>query len=396
MIRQKPIVVIDNKTFELDRMIHLVKYPQVVKINVYREEDKINSFWAYRSNSELGLWRLCITTAKSMFKHRSFYKGSYDYIQSTLLHMILQRFINENIDMIPIDASMNGTIYSNLQRLSQNCVCNVDFKPECKNQEAVEIVDTKERRIVEEPFRELYKLDNRDGIGCGVLPSDISYRQIEDILRSFSDIFKSLYDIVDIQLFVKEYLFTFVDIFHVKGDIYTIELQRKEMLPDSKTNRVLLFFMVAKLDIIGDAIVDEKLTTNVTQICSKKYHVFPFLLTIPDVKINDYGLYDKYIPCGLYICKLFDYSHPSNNQCSQEEKERGMCNDTYSYIGNRYDELFPLKEAIESFQSSCDTLVAGKRRRHSRRKRRRQTLRRRKTMKHRKSNKRRQNKKRKR
>ena len=120
------------------------------------------------------------------------------------------------------------------------------------------------------------------------------------------------------------------------------------------------------------------------------------MLTIPDVKINDYGLYDKYIPCGLYICKLFDYSHPSNNQCSQEEKERGMCNDTYSYIGNRYDELFPLKEAIESFQSSCDTLVAGKRRRHSRRKRRRQTLRRRKTMKHRKSNKRRQNKKRKR
>lgn len=388
MSRHKPTIMIDNKRFEIDRMIHLIRYPQVVKINVYQDEELINSFWTYRSNSELGLWRLCVTTAKSMFRHRSFYKGAYDYIQSTLLHMELQRFINENIDTIPIDASMDGTVYNNLQRLSQNCVCNVDFTPQCKNEEVVDVVDTRERRIVEEPFKELYKLDNKDGIGCGLLPSDISYRQIEDILRNFSDIFRSLYDIVDIQLLVKEYLFTFVDIFHVKGDIYTIELQRKEMLPDSKTNRVLLFFMVAKLDIIGGSIIDDRLMENVTRICSKKYHVFPFFLTTPDVKINNYGLYDKYIPCGLYICKLFDYSHPSHNQCSREEKELGMCNDTYSYIGNRYDELFPLKEAIESFQSSCDTLVAGKRRRHSRRKRRRQTLRRRKTMKHRKNKKR--------
>jgi hypothetical protein len=75
-------------------------------------------FWVYQSNSELGLWRLCIfsdpiNTEISEGKFTPFAKG-VDYVQSTLIHLELQKFINTNIDKIRFEEFNPKT---------HNCIC---------------------------------------------------------------------------------------------------------------------------------------------------------------------------------------------------------------------------------------------------------------------------------
>jgi len=46
---------------------------------------------------------------------------------------------------------------------------------------------------------------------------------------------------------------------------------------------------------------------------------------------------------GNYICKVFDYT----SQCSTLEKEK-HCFGEYTYIGDRYNKLFPFEDKIMS------------------------------------------------
>ena len=65
----------------------------------------------------------------------------------------------------------------------------------------------------------------------------------------------------------------------------------------------------------------------------------PILLTTADVTITNYGTYSNYIPSGFYICKMLEYIH----QCSLKENQYTRCSEEYTYIGNRYQRLFPFK-----------------------------------------------------
>ena len=65
----------------------------------------------------------------------------------------------------------------------------------------------------------------------------------------------------------------------------------------------------------------------------------PFLLIPVGILINNLGLYSKYILAGAYICKLFDYAV----QCSINENIRHQCTINYTYIGDRYNNMFPFK-----------------------------------------------------
>jgi hypothetical protein len=71
-----------------------------------------------------------------------------------------------------------------------------------------------------------------------------------------------------------------------------------------------------------------------------------FLTTEEGEKITKFGTYEKYILAGNYICKIFDY----NTQCSNDL--RGVCYDGYLLIGNRYDNIFPLKEINSTINKS--------------------------------------------
>jgi hypothetical protein len=313
------------------------------------------SFWVYRSNSELGFWRLCVTKSSSL-QSLLWYKGTNDYVQATFIHLKLQHFINENIQYVP------KIQLDNDEKLS-DCICYINTQYcSSSNIIAIEHINNPERMISEEPFSIIQSLDdetkNKDPVGCGRIPKGFTNENVQTILHGFSEHLENEYKIERVYK-VCSFSFNFEKLIESAGDIYCIRLKRKIILKDSQTNTVLIYFLKTKLVVDPSLIANPSkslFTRNITRICSKDYHVFPFFITNADATITKMGLYSKYIPSGLFICKLFDYYNYS--QCTIEEIMYEKCTQHYSYIGKRYDDLFPLKEAVEDLSSLCD--ITGK------------------------------------
>jgi hypothetical protein len=311
------------------------RYKEVVNVEsiIVEDDDEIQkyNFWVYRSNSELGLWRLCINL------RGKFHKGP-DYIQSTLIHIELQHFINENIELIPF-VSNNGKIK----------LCSY------KSLITDVIDDKEEREIHEEPFLTLDNLDRKTSsprIGCGHIPSGYTDREINEFLHVFSEEFEELFTIKNVEKMISNYDFVFEESLFIRGIVFCVHLTRKRKLKRSRTNNIKLYFMAAKLENIDT--MNPNYESAKQHICDKTIHVFPFLLIPSDSGANQYACYTSYIPCGIYICKLFDYHTLSTHyQCTLEEIESKKCNDYYSYIGERYDHLFPFEEALITYRNSC-------------------------------------------
>jgi hypothetical protein len=237
-------IIIDDIQFTLLFMTRLNEnYEKIIKIKVnvlneLRETKIYPDFWVYQSNSELGLWRLCIFSdqrrtrvAEGIFT--PFDKG-IDYVQSTLIHLELQKFINKNIHNIRIeefDPEVHKCIC--FERFNG---CNQPFPDEFEDEvPLIDMIinDEETRTIYEEPF----KLIN-DQLTCGK-----ESPRVNDILRDFSINFKEQYNIIDIKCLDK-HSFIFMNIIKSNGYIFSIELERKSYLPESKTNRILLYVML--------------------------------------------------------------------------------------------------------------------------------------------------------
>ena len=341
-----PQIIIDGTTFTLLKKANINSYQGVVITSNYQGTQ--NTFNLYRSNSELGLWRFCTDYYGIKYKgdDNRFQKDPhfiYDYIQTTLVHLELQKFINEN--------------YDNLEKLSTNVRCiQVNSDPEIKS-----MIDSQDRVIIEEPFIKYQK--GPEAVVCG----DNSEMHSEYI-RRFTNELEQLYTFKyeTNTSIIPTYEFDFQEIIHISGEIFSVELERK--LPIiSQTNTIVLYYMISSLrqiNIHGETeLVRKKLAesmnTNIANVCKKNMHFMPFFLTNKETRCNNFGLYTKYIPCGAFICKLFDYSSKTNKQCSVEEIKSGRCTPSYSYIGNRYDNVFPFKNisSILMNKAGCDTEV---------------------------------------
>jgi len=68
----------------------------------------------------------------------------------------------------------------------------------------------------------------------------------------------------------------------------------------------------------------------------------------PETTVSIYGTYSKYVYLGGYICKIFEY----NEQCNRNEQGLDCKYGKYTYIGDRYKELYPYK----SFKLDGDVL----------------------------------------
>jgi hypothetical protein len=343
-------ITIDNYIFKLIRQTnHTTNYNHVVEISVSGIIDKrlFPNFWVYQSNSELGFWRLCYINIRNRtgIERTPFHKGDFDYIQSTLIHLQLQNFINNNIYKIPF-------VELSFSEKEEQQFCLYGWFPEIMDHEEDEIqnvsdvIDDENRIITEQPFESL-----NNELQCG-FTANRPYSFIQQLLEEFSINFSSTYHIVGTTLLDK-HNFNFGDFIKSQGNIYSIQLERNQPSELLQTNSIILYFMITEL-IIPELVETFPFMDYITEICGKKSHVFPFLLIPLGSSINHLGIYTKFIPCGIYICKLFDYSY----QCSLEEEKNNKCSDSYSYIGNRYDNLFPfnivLTELIE-----CSTSKGG-------------------------------------
>jgi hypothetical protein len=350
-----PFIIIDNYKFTAVRYISLdVRYKTVVNI---KSESLLNgveeSFWIYKSNSELGLWRLCIIRRhfRSFSEEYSFAKGE-DYVQTTLIHVDLQLYVNKLLKkgLIP------EVFLSEIEK-DDECVCFIS-SDRCFefNDKIYDVINDPNRIIKGEPFETLIKIKQRNNVYCGNI-TDYEYEDNERLLKflhTFSQEFGADYNIVEIkQIGTTDFLFE--DAIHTHGKINRIHLQRKVNYMDKPIlNDIYLYTLTLiftpKLQIHLDEVNIPKkhniYSSNVVDICKNKFikhrtiHSFPFLLTPITSEINEYGIYTQYIPTGLYICKLFDYAIPK--QCTRLEISNKQCCERYAYIGNRYINLFPI------------------------------------------------------
>ena len=350
-----PHIIIDNYKFTAVRYVSLdVRYQLVVNIRSESLIDGVEeNFWIYKSNSELGLWRLCIIRRnfRSFSEEFSFAKGE-DYVQTTLIHIDLQLYVNKLLKngLIP------EVILSEIEK-DNECVCFIS-SDRCFefNDKIYDVINDKNRIIKGEPFETLIKVKQRNNVYCGNI-TDYEYEDNERLLKflhTFSQEFGADYNIEDIkQIGTTDFLFE--DTIHTHGKINRIHLRRKINYMDKPIlNDIYLYTLTViftpKLQIHLDEDNNPKkhniYSSNVVDICKNKLiknrtiHSFPFLLTPITSEINEYGIYTQYIPTGLYICKLFDYAIPK--QCTRLEISNKQCCERYAYIGNRYVTLFPI------------------------------------------------------
>ena len=311
---EKPYIIINGIKFTL---LEKISIDNIVVISSEINGHTIQ-FKVYPSTSELGLWRLCLNTKNSgRYKYKGNYGLKFDYIQTTLIHLDLQRFINDNLHKL------------SLRKIFVIAPCNE------KNDIIKEIIDDQSRIIWNQPpFNKYYDKQ------CGLITNPT-------IVKDFSEEFKQEYniDLNSITIIIPNYSNIFEEIFHITGDIFSIQLNRKIPNIDyNETNSVILYYFKSKINKLQTNEYEEQ----INNICGLDTHIMPFLLTPLDTRCNVLGLYTKYISTGAFICKLFDYSSDTTKQCTDEENAWGKCSRKYSYIGLRYQNIFPFNEIISN------------------------------------------------
>ena len=310
-------------------------------------DETIYDFWVYSSTSELGMWRICLINGQD------YYKGNpkLDYVQTTLVHLDLQHFINNHQGDYTQMVGSPCEVFTNL-----------------KSRDAIRsTIDEPKRVIMEEPFASFHRL-----IKCNeyyarkpnsfnmFADSHVTYngKQVlndpQSLLFEFSELLRIQYMIGEIR-----HLYDYKNIFEQRlnttGHIGSVTLHRRDLSDESKTNDVILYYYYVNqiCDITPPSAgintwYEERRRPGLKKSCDNTPFVMPVLLTIPGVKCNHFGLNEMYIPSGPFICKMFDYS----KQCTRREVDTGACNSTYSLIGHRLQGVFPFNGIVEAITSN--------------------------------------------
>ena len=321
---------INNVTFTLIKKIWNGQY---MLVQIQSVDEKINVFYVYPSNSELGVWRLCSYRDDYIYKGNTITSDdyTYDYVQSTLIHLQLQLYINEHIYSLPLEQMPiypDYTLYK-------------------------DIISSPSRQIHLSPF-----IDFQNIIQCGELnsPHESNIRKMfgnipnypSTLIAAFANQLEEQYSIDFSSITIEgPYSNMFQYVIQIEGVVKSIILFNRDQ-------KVKLYFLELQFIEKIDPRINDKLTpemkTNIHTLCAIPVHFMPFLLTLPDATCNEFGLYTTYIPCGSFICKLFDYSSEKFVQCSKQEMVCGQVTPLYSYIGSRYN-IFPFVSLMEKSMS---------------------------------------------
>jgi hypothetical protein len=207
-------------------------------------------FWVYQSKSELGLWRFC---SRQPYNKTILFKG-IDYVQTTVLHLLLQRFINDNI--------------TNLKKITGNDILKLgnyiipDFKVEktnfdvsspfeCSGMEYYPDIYNKinhiDRKVIINPFSNM-----EINLPCGVKDKDINEK-----LKNFSDGLEKLYTIGTVELITPNFYNNFQKKIQISGEIYRVSLIKKRVF-NNDFSSIYLYFLKAKLTPI-ECILEKKM-----------------------------------------------------------------------------------------------------------------------------------------
>jgi hypothetical protein len=413
-------------------------YVLILCYDVKKKSNPYSIFWVYPSTSELGIWRLAgtfqtdnevmnkladtkiITTFETDYGTHSFYVG--DYVQSTLIHLELQNYLNINIEN-----SALGIITINDLLDERNKIKNIiDYININKRRDlppvTEETEDTKKNYVTPyndsdpnlvsipnrtnpaikkygingfddtltllSPFNRTIYRDNSVNFPYPFIYISIDHIKTEEdkppilqsfqcgelgdmkVLHTFSEMFENTYDTSEPEKLYDHTNF-FLKLINVTGEIFKMTLTRKsdidskyltydlDPIPGSSNITinpetdilpvVELYYLKAVMNCVDPnprdlfKIGSNDFVRNAKRICNTGQavtHFMPILLTVPEAKINKFGIYNKYINAGSYICKMFDYHY----QCFSTENLTNRCSRSYTYIGQRYKNLFPFNQ----------------------------------------------------
>lgn len=296
---------------------------------------------AYKSQSEVGTWRLFV-----MLKPGGpYYKGApysipelggtiifgLDYVQQSFIHYDLQKYFNQVLDMLPeitgrYDISVELEKYTPERGTVDDDILIQSVKDE---------IDRPSRMEKIEPFISYFNSpDNRCGLSA--------YTRDKNLLE-FSNVLERTFPAIgEPELVYKNYRFVdkdttsftlptgrvrrFVNNILLDADIYKVKMGEV----DGKN--IILYFMIYKLNTSVDTLNNS--SKEAIEPLNREYKTIPVFLTTSD-EITPFGLYSKYILAGDYICKLLEYTQ----QCRANNIR---CTKTYSFIGDIYNEVYPL------------------------------------------------------
>ena len=297
-----------------------------VMFNVFNKysNDFIGTYNVYTSVSELGVWRLCFLDPLEYIRIHKF----DNYIQATLIDIRLQVFINSKFNLLPF-VSMDDSTGKRLK--------NVD-----------RLLNYLETTLTRSQFEErvkafTYTENNPNGtIGCSKYTDKdrnsinnryiILFRSDTQLIEEKSKFLEENYNLIENSYVKITNYFTKLDNFNAYVEIYEIGATKKnESILDDIPPYII--FQVGKFEL--DVINSE------TPIHRDGYYIFN--IRLPESKINQYGLYDKYIS-GTY-----------RNPLDPHDKEQNYITKPLNYInqpsGDNYRQVINSGTEIENINS---------------------------------------------
>jgi hypothetical protein len=348
--------VADNLVYEINkktRDLHYDNYRAAGRIPFIENDRDIVKFtskssegekilYGYRSTSELGVWRLGYLEARFCDLN----KFTLDYVQGTLLHVLLQKLINENFHKLPFiteDESGTKLVVNALPQfagklppgninLTQEQINDVAFLETHKfillpfsTPADTAFIDNPERKIQLQPFSSIpIKCDNK-----------IEETDIRSQLSLLSSNIESEYEL---DVTSNQHIVTYPfqepneNIWNCVISMYTVNLINRVSLE----NNVILVYCKYQLEYSPEHIP-----------VSGCYGIA--LLKSDKSAVNKYGLYESFIDAGIYICKPIVYARVC--VVAEEELEKRRCSKRYVYVGDRYDHIFPYGELYHMLAS---------------------------------------------
>jgi hypothetical protein len=327
------------------------------------DEENRTLFWVYPSQSELGMWRLCYTYAGREDKRLQYDKltsiftnppGTGDYVQTTLIHMELQLFINQHISELVVYNGPSGVFNDVMSKT--RIPYNLKYFESAADGPTITcpVFDSttyegvnpfgREIKIEEAPFSYMNKKKCGSKFSTDLVKQEKQMREIKKNLQLFSESFDDNYEIkvdgtgrYENVLIYQNYSSSIIDrdfsIKTVMGDIYSVTLKAKSDEDYTEEVREIKIIYFRTTRFIG---FDKYYPTNA--------NYYMTITIIPSTSVcNKYGLYSRYIFAGMYVCKLVDYKV----QCTTNEAKYKSCTETYAFVGDRYDGLFPYTKIQE-------------------------------------------------
>jgi len=278
----------------------------VIIKSINQKNNKEQLFSAYRSVSDMGFWRLCINDGPSI-RNIHLYKGnpkSLDYTQGTLLHLKLQKFINDNILKCKSDKNIS------------NDVC-------LKSKYIIDNVDN-DRMIEIEPFTSYAKIkENTINVDNKKSESLVGWT-INGRLKELSVKLKSDDGFNTFKLNID---YPFNNTYIENGDKLDLN---GTIINYVFKNGITLYAYKYELNVIGNE------SYNKVGLC-------PICMIPGNTTITEFGLYNNFISCGNYIGKLFDYSEQIMGDLDSTSKYEKF-GKNYKYIGHHYENVYPYNE----------------------------------------------------